>query len=202
MKINEENVRKRLEGVPDNKRSHIYYAGLILEFLEQNFVPTRKWLPELYKVVPGMPVDNAEFSAEAKQQRMKVSDLYDLYLRWRNVKDYTSEIETRFKFSIIIRHLRLYKNGWEFNVHRVGSGQVWYVGPIAFTKDLPSTRRAPEPATIERGSVDINPLMPPDYGEAVERVHAASMDFLNRNWQEARYWRPTRNWQIAEYELE
>lgn len=190
MKINEENVRKRLEGVPENKRSHIYYAGIIIEFLEQNFVPTRAWLPELYKIFPGTPVDNKEFSASAREYRMKLSELYDLYLRWREVKDYTSEIESKFKFSVIIRHLRLYKNGWEFDVYRVGSAQVWYLGPIAFTKDLPQTRRKIEPATVDRGSVEYDPVMP---------VEEVSDEELDAALDDVRF-KETRNWVITEYE--
>lgn len=186
MKINEKNVRERLDGVPDKQRSHIYYAGLILEFLDQNFVPTIRFLPTLYKVFPGTPIDNADFSAASKEHRMKLSDLYDLYLHWRNVKEYTTEVETRFKFSIIVRHLRLYKNNWEFNVHRVGTGQVWFVGPIALIKDLPAiARHTVEPSTIGRGTVEIDMLMPPD-----------------RNWREARNWVPTHDWKVTEFEIE
>ena len=203
MKINKKNIDERFAGVPDSKRSHIYYAGLIIEFLDQNFVATRKWLPDLYKVQPGTPVDNDDFRAQAREHRLKMSELYDLYLRWREVKDYTSEIESKFKFGVIVRHLRLYKNGWEFDVHRVGTAQIWHVGPLALIKDLPEvSRRKVEPATIERGSVEIDMAMPPQYDESVERVHKASMDFLDRQWKEAHNWEHTRNWVIAEFEIE
>lgn len=190
MKIDKKKIDERLAGVPDSKRSHIYYAGLILEFLEQNFVPTRAWLPDLYKIVPGKLVDNKEFTAASREHRMKMSELYDLYLRWRQVKDYTSEIETKFKFSLIIRNLRLYKNGWEFEVHRVGTAQVWYVGPLAFTKDLPQTRRKIEPTTVERGTVEYDPVMP---------VEEVSDEELDAALDEVRF-KETRNWVITEYE--
>lgn len=55
MKINKENVKERLAHVPEAKRSHIYDATIVLEFLAATFMPTKFFLPENFKPTPCQP---------------------------------------------------------------------------------------------------------------------------------------------------
>lgn len=141
MKINKELVQERLAGIPEEKRSHIYNATLVLEFLTATFMPTAFFLPVNFKVQPGIPLGEKSMRAIAKDKAISISDLYDIYLLFREERDYTAPIESKYIFSIIVRNLRFYKNGWEFIPWRVGVAQIWYIGPLILRTNVPDDVR-------------------------------------------------------------
>lgn len=136
MYIKEKNVQERLKGVPLEKRSYIYNASIILEFLAKTFMPTRYFFAEGFEAPVGQ-IDDGDFKAISRDKNLSMKELYELYRLFREEKDYTIEIESRYTFSVIIKHLRLYANGWEFKVYRVGKAQIWHVGPLCMRKDVP-----------------------------------------------------------------
>lgn len=167
MKINQEKVKERLAGVPDESRSHIYDASIVIEFLAATFMPTKFFLPAGFSPAPGMPLGAKSMRKAAEGKAMSMRDLYDLYVLFREEKDYTVKIESRYIFSIIIRHLRFYKNRWEFTVYRVGVAQIWHVGPLVLRKDVPAEVRAkysirPNLKTIESATVEADPVSEPE----------------------------------------
>lgn len=167
MKINKENVKERLAHVPEAKRSHIYDATIVLEFLAATFMPTKFFLPENFKPTPGQPLGPKSMRAIAKENNFKMTELYDLYLLYREEKDYTMKIESRYIFGIIIRNLRYYKNHWEFVVYRVGTAQIWHVGPLKLRSDVPAEIRNKFAAqqyekTVDEITVEADPVSEPD----------------------------------------
>lgn len=167
MKINPERVKERLAGVPEAKRSHIYDASIVLEFLATTFMPTRFFLPENFNPTPGLPLGEKSMRKVSEGKAMSMRDLYELYVLFREEKDYTVKIESRYIFSIIIRHLRLYKNNWEFVVYRVGVAQIWHVGPLVLRKDVPAEVRSKyaikvENKTVESITVEADPVSEPE----------------------------------------
>lgn len=133
MRFDPEKVNKRLAGLPQDKRVWIYNADIILEFLNETFVPTQTFLREGAKILVGETLNFSHLKDGKKvvtEQMMKADDLYDLYIMFRNHKDYTAEIETRFKFSTILGKMRLYKNGWEFLKRRSTRRQTIVIGPL------------------------------------------------------------------------
>lgn len=154
MQINQEKVQERLATIPDSHRSHIYDATIILEFLFHTFTPTKFFLPPGFTPTPGMPLGPVSMKKLAKVNQMMMRDLYDLYLLFREEKDYTRKIESRYIFSIIIRNLRYYKNGWEFSVYRVGAAQIWHVGPLLMRTELTVEQRKEFPKKMDKTDVE------------------------------------------------
>lgn len=176
MKINKENVKERLAGVPENKRSHIYDATIVIEFLAATFMPTKYFLPGDFKPTPGQPLGPKSMRALSKEHNLKMTELYDLYLLYREEKDYTMKIESRYIFGIIIRNLRYYKNHWEFVTYRVGTAQIWHVGPLLLRADVPAEKRNAFAAkqheqTVDEITVEADPVSEPEEDRFVE-VHA------------------------------
>ena len=176
MRINKTKVKERLEGVPENRRSHIYDASLVLEFLAQTFMPTRYFIPENFVPTPGKPLGQKSMRAVSEDAQMSMRDLYHLYQIWREEKDYTARVESRYQFGIIIRHLRLYKNGWEFTIWRVGVAQIWHVGPLKLRLDLPADVRAKFPARLEEKSVESSTVEADPVSEPADEVSEEDLD--------------------------
>lgn len=167
MKINETAVKERLAGIPDSKRSHIYDASIVIEFLTQTLMPTAYFLPPGFSPQPGTPLGQKSMRKVSEGKSMMVRDLYELYLQFREEKDYTSRIESRYIFGIIIRNLRYYKNKWEFVIYRVGVAQLWYLGPVMLRADAPledqkrfSTKVAD--TSLEATQIEADPVSDPD----------------------------------------
>lgn len=169
MKIDKEKVKERLAGVPEESRSHIYDASIVLEFLAATFMPTRYFLPEGFKPAPGKPLGEKSMRGVSREANMQLTRLYEMYLLFREEKPYTARIESRYIFGIIIRNLRYYKNSWEFVVYRVGTAQIWHVGPLTLRLDVPAEVRAkfaeqPE-KTVEATTVEADPVNEPEEEE-------------------------------------
>lgn len=166
MKINQDKVNERLENVDPKHRVFIYDGSLIIEFLRSTFMPLSFLMPNVVVKV-GDQLKSKEFKDHAREHKMLMRDLYQLYLLWREEKDYTKKIESRYIFSLIVRHLRLYKNGWELFVYRVGRDQIWYAGPLMLRTDVPKHLQtpAPEPPTASESEVEANPIHDPSEDE-------------------------------------
>jgi len=164
MQINKEKVKERLAGIPESHRSHIYNASIVLEFLAATFMPTRFFLPEGFSPAPGTPLGATSMRKVSEGKEMMLRDLYDLYLLFREEKDYTTKIESRYIFGIIVRNLRYYKNRWEFITWRVGVAQIWHVGPLVMRKDVSAEDRAKFAAKLEEGDreVEADPVSDPN----------------------------------------
>jgi len=167
MKIDKEKVKERLAGIPESKRSHIYDASIVLEFLAVTFMPTKFFLPQSFKPTPGMPLGEKSMRKISEDKNMLLGDLYDLYRLFREEKDYTTKIESRYIFSIIVKNLRYYKNHWEFVTWRVGVAQIWHIGPLVMRKDVPAETRSKfaarnEDKSIEGVTVEADPVSEPE----------------------------------------
>ena len=170
-----------MEGVPENQRSHIYNAGIVLEFLAQTFMPTKFFLPEGFKPEPGKELGAKSMRKVSEGKDMSIGDLYNLYLLFREEKDYTAKIESRYIFGIIIKNLRYYKNGWEFILWRVGTAQVWYLGPLQTRFDVPvedqrKFKAQVEDRTIEATTVEADPVTEPEEDRFVEAHEPKPVD--------------------------
>ncbi len=122
MKINEVKTRKRLENIDLQNRVFIYDGTLILEFLRETFVNPKEFVD--------MPEDILEYGRDQfKDQEnfkglgMFKEQIYDLYLEWRDIKDYTTAIENRYRFFLILGKLTFRRNGWQFTKYRTGTDQ-------------------------------------------------------------------------------
>lgn len=170
MKINKEKVEERLASVPEGSRSHIYDASIVLEFLTATFMPTKFFLPEGFATEPGSQLGAKSMRKVSEGKSMMLRDLYDTYLLFREEKDYTARIESRYIFGIIVRHLRFYKNDWEFIVYRVGTAQIWHTGPLVMRKDVSAEIRSKyshvfKNKEVEKVTVKADPVTEPEEEE-------------------------------------
>lgn len=154
MKINKGKVKERLAGIPESKRSHIYDASLVLDFLVATFLPTKFFLPEKFNPEPGLPLGEKSMRKISEKYNMSIGDLYEMYLLFREEKDYTSPIESRYIFGIIIKNLRYYKNRWELTAWRVGTAQIWFIGPLKMRKDATHEERIRFTTKVEDQRID------------------------------------------------
>lgn len=159
MRINQENISKKLAKTPPEKRVWIYNASIILEFLNHIFIPTRHFLADQKKAMVAGQLDRRDYVVGfEKDYSMRAADLYNKYLWYRENKDYTSPIETLFKFKVILNKMRWYKNGWEFTKLRRGRDQDVYFAPLLAREKAPDEVRLlyPVPETnVEAGKVDV-----------------------------------------------
>lgn len=169
MKINQEKVQERLKHVPSRERAFIYDASTVIRFLSKTFMPTTFFLPKNLNLQPGQHVvpTHVNYKLVDPEDEMSMRDLYDLYLLFREEESYTVKIESRYVFSLIIRNLRVYQNGWEFWVRRRGRDQIWHVGPLRLRKDVPkeAAKEFPVPKTeptAEESIVKADPVSSPD----------------------------------------
>jgi hypothetical protein len=164
MRHNEEGTKKRLDGVPINNRVFIYNAQIIIEFLNATFMPTHFFFHEQGMKIftpggslkPEMMKDPKVFEDE----KYTLGEMYEFYKLYRQQKDYTSLIETRYKFSIILRKLDLLKNGWQFNFRRQTRAQFVYFAPVQLRVKVPLEIRKLYPCgliDLNEGQVEVKP---------------------------------------------
>lgn len=137
MRYDKNKTQKRLKGVPIENRSFIYDATILLEFLNQTLMPNSFF-------------ETPEGKALLPQAKISHGDLYDYYKMFRQQKDYTHELESRYKFSVMMSKLLLMKNGWQFERRRIGRGQIVYFSPcILRVKVDTALRKMFPPAKID-----------------------------------------------------
>lgn len=158
MRINEKRTMQRLRGVEQSKRVFIYNADIIIEFLNGTFVPTKAFLTDQKWAETLEPLDKYKFHGQKIDDYcMPMKELYELYRIYREQMPYTSQIESFFKFKIIIGKLRIRKNGWEILRFRRGAKQLLIAGPLLLrTKVNPEDLAAyPIPTTtVDKGQVE------------------------------------------------
>lgn len=145
-------------------RVFIYNASIILEFLKQTLMPTAFFLnSEGFKsLLPGVDIERKHLKNpdDLEKEKFTIGDLYEFYKLFRQQKDYTSEIESRYKFSIILKKLNLIKNGWKFRFRRVGRAQLVYLSPAQLRVRVPLEIRKlfpPGGMDLDKGQVEIVP---------------------------------------------
>ena len=162
MRYNKKIIKRRLESIPAEKRVWIYSAEIILEFLGHNFIPTKFFLTVNGSVeAKARPMKTEDFkeSDSFKKHRISVNELYEQYLLFREKCDYTAEVETKFKFSIILNKLSYGQNGWEFIKARVSRQQIISFGPIQRRDELKAEVRKDYPinkTTLEGAQIPVS----------------------------------------------
>lgn len=147
MKTNEYTVEKRLGRVPEHHRVFIYNAEIVIEFLNHTFMPTRYFLKPGAELGPAIDLDESHLADPdaLDEQLLDLKTLYDYYRLFREAKAYTAEIETEFKFKVILGKMRLLKNGWEFFRIRKGRGQTVFYAPLVLRAKVPTETREQYP---------------------------------------------------------
>lgn len=153
MKITDETTRERLKDVPIEKRVFIYNADIILEFFRETFVPIKYFIKKESSLKPGQQIIG-HITDVGEKSAMTLNDLYEMYLLFRNHKPYTADIETKYKFSIIVRNMRWYKNEWEFIVKRRGREQEIVVYPLMLRTRLQQIITK-EPVNLSNAQVEV-----------------------------------------------
>lgn len=155
------NINETLSGVPIEKRVFIYDATIIIEFLQSTFMPLPYHItPDALKSVgAGHELSKKDLKDSSKYDALFLSlyKLYEYYQAFREHRPYTTPIESRYKFSIIIKKLLLPKNGWQFEVRRVGRAQLIYVGPCELrAQATPEMRQLyPVPSQVKVETVNV-----------------------------------------------
>ena len=139
MKINEFTVEKRLKRVAEEHRVFIYNAEIVIEFLNYTFMPTRFFLKPDAELGPAIDLEEKHLTDPDAlgDQLLDVNTLYEYYRLFREAKSYTAEIETLFKFKVILGKMRLLKNGWEFFRIRKGRAQIVSYAPLVLRAKVP-----------------------------------------------------------------
>lgn len=128
------NINQKLKHVDIKDRVYMYDAGIIIEFLNRTFMP----LPYFVKS-ESLPLIGASVSPRMEHMKdpkkfldqfMSVGKIYDFYLMFRQQMDFTTPVETRWRFGLIMKKLLYSKNGWQFSIKRVGRAQIWHAGPV------------------------------------------------------------------------
>lgn len=143
-------------------RVWIYNASIILEFLDQTLMPTRMFLKgDGIQVQPGNNIskgDLKDFSI-LNDYSMSADELYNLYLLFRESKPYTIEIETKYKFKLILSKVKFFSNGWEFIRMRRGREQVIHFAPVMLRSKASAKLRDQYPPTrkidLSKGQVPV-----------------------------------------------
>lgn len=163
MKYNPEKTAERLHGVPLENRAFIYDATIIIEFLNQTFMPVSYFLsPKGYKDIAGVnPFEKENFkeSDTLEKHRESVGTVYDWYKLFREQRDYTAPIESRYKFQVILKKLNFSKNGWCFDVKRVGRAQIIYFAPMMLRARAPKEHKEmfpPMKSKLEETPVEVS----------------------------------------------
>lgn len=152
MKFDPQKTAERLKGVPIQNRVFIYNAQIILEFLNQTLMPIQYFLsPAGEKEISGAFEFKPHMLKDPKaiyEHRISIGTLYDYYKMFREQKDYTSPVESRYKFSVILKKLNWNKNGWCFDVRRVGRGQLIFLAPAMLRVKAPKEDREKFPVQV------------------------------------------------------
>lgn len=128
------NINQKLKGVEIENRVYLYDATIIIDFLNRTFMP----LPYFVKK-ESLPLIGANVSPKMEHMKdpqkfldqfMSVGKMYEYYLMFRQQMDYSTPVETRWRFGLIMKKLLYSKNGWQFNIRRVGRAQIWHAGPV------------------------------------------------------------------------
>lgn len=155
MKISK-NIEEKLSGVPMQKRVFLYDASIIIEFLNATYMPMSYLLtPEAMKRLGADSyIRKSDMKDPSKYGELFVSlyQLYEFYKKFREARSYTFPIESKYKFSIIIKKILLPKNGWQFEVKRVGRAQLIYVGPMELRVKVPLEIRELYPVEVSTPS--------------------------------------------------
>lgn len=133
MNINEEKIEDKVKNIPPENRVFIYNAEIILDFLRQTFIPTHFFLKSDPKIgLGGKVLTKNDFKDEMvfESFNLELETLYEYYLLFRQQKDYTSPVETKFRFCLIISKLRYFRNGWEFLIKRYTRNQIRVAYPL------------------------------------------------------------------------
>jgi len=164
MKYDPEKTTERLKGVPLENRVFIYDAAIIIEFLNQTLMPIKYFLSEKGEQeisgIDKFDPENFKSKDTLTEHRISIGTLYDYYKAFRQQRDYTAAMESRYKFQIILRKLNWAKNGWCFDVKRVGRAQLIYFAPMMLRVKVPKAERAlypPAKARIEETPVEVTP---------------------------------------------
>lgn len=161
-------TNKKLAHVPIKHRIFCYDGTIVLDFLNRTFMPLSYFvkLEVVYEIGAGTPPSKEHMKDPAKYEDvfMSVSEMYDYYRMFRQSVDYTAPIENRWKFGLLIKKLIYSKNGWQFNVKRVGRAQLWFAGPAVLRVKAPAEDRVSHPVAelnvlagqVEAGPDDLN----------------------------------------------
>lgn len=216
MNYRKKKIKKRLENVPLRNRVWIYNAELIIEFLNRTYMPTKFFL-STEGALRGKEDDLLEedFQGFQNTQRISLDDLYEGYLLFREKENYTAEIESKYKFSLILNKMNYQFNRWEFRKSRYSRNQIIMYGPLQKRADFTADVRAGYPiekTTLEGGQVEVNfqdmqsdgeELRDPDTLEKMINEGASGIEenkTIDRIWFEAVeiIWEEVRDWQEAQ----
>lgn len=176
MKVSK-NINQKLAHVPVQQRVFQYDATIVIEFLAATFMPLAYHLtPSALKTIgAGSEIRKTDLVKPERYGELFLSmyQLYEYYKLFRESRPYTSPVETKYKFSIIIKKLLLPKNGWQFEVKRIGRAQLIYVGPLELRAKVPLETRNLYPIDkpkVETIDVSNHDLTDTTYSEAREPV--------------------------------
>lgn len=162
MRYKKDTTNERLRGIPFKDRVFIYNASIILEFLNQTFMPTYYFLtPEGQKdMEAGKDLKKLHFKNPESfdKDRMTLGDIFDLYKMFREQQSFTNPIESRYKLSVILKKLSYIKNGWKFAVKRVGAAQMIYFSPVKIRIHVDLEERKnfpPAKMNLEEGQIEV-----------------------------------------------
>lgn len=188
MRYDPEKTKERLDGVPMKDRVFIYNASIIIEFLNQTLMPTAYFLNDLGLKTMGSGQFELRFLKDPKaiyEKRFSLGDLYEFYKLFRQQKDYTAPVESRYKFSVILKKLSFAKNGWKFSVRRVSRAQFVYFAPAELRVRVPLAERSLWPvgsSNLSQGQIEVTPA-DLDQSEEVERVEVKPDTFKEATYE-------------------
>lgn len=165
MRINEEKTQERLSYTAQEDRVYIYDAALILEFLRETFINPKTFLIMERVQTFGDEISKDSFENPAEFQGLALSkaQIYEEYIKWRMAKPYTTPLEKPWKFFVILKRMKFYKNGWQFTSYRKGTAQIVYFTPFKKRSESTLNERAqsnptemPESEEVEVTQEDIN----------------------------------------------
>lgn len=174
------NINQKLKHVPTNNRVYCYDATILIDFLNRTFMPLPYFVKKesLNDIGPGVSprMEHMKEPQKFMDHFLSVSDMYEFYLMFRNQTDYTVPVETRWRFGLIIKKLIYSKNGWQFNVRRVGRAQLWYAGPVmlrvkASDEDRLKYKIGTPDVLAGQIELDTDDIGSEQVNEAVEKVH-------------------------------
>lgn len=159
MKISK-NINEKLAHIPMKNRVFQYDATLVIEFLAGTFMPPVYQLKTeaLNRIGAGSDIKKEDMKEPEKFGALFISlyDMYNYYAKYREYKGYTAPIESRYKFSLMIKKMLLPKNGWQFAVKRVGRAQLVYVGPCELRANVDAGIKVMYPIDTPIDSTTVN----------------------------------------------